>query len=184
MSEALALTTLVTATIPALVCACVGMRHLSSPRALSQALRQPPRLGQSLTQAAALRVARAWGAVEVVTGVSVCLLVFLPFPYYAQLVGLIWLSTVYAGLSTWLVVLWRRFPGATCGCGGNAEPADGPAFVRASVLGSCAAISTLVLLAGPQPDTPQLRWLLLPLAAVTAFIIWNVPSSIRMARAV
>lgn len=169
----------VSAMVPAVACIWAGAQHLRAPGSLATALRQPAALRRVLPFRRARRLARGWGVVETGTGIVVCGVILGPTSTAIQLATLLWMTMVYTGFVLWLLVLMRRVPGATCGCSTYAEPANGPALLRAGVLGGCAAVPLLSQLVGHQFVMPSYGWAFLPAAVSLALLVWLLPFAVR-----
>jgi hypothetical protein len=172
----------IAAATPALVGAWVGTHHARAPMVLAVALRQPSLVGSIVSRSAALTIARFWGVVELCTGALVLTAVLHPWSRSVQVPLLLWLTVMHLGFVTWLTVIGRRVPGATCGCSSDAEPADGAALSRAILLGAFAALPLLVLLGGHQSVLSTSQWTTMPVAGAFAALVYFLPSSIRMMR--
>jgi len=182
VGEAFALVRAVIVLVPAAACVWAGVRHVVDPGGLGVALRQPPILRRALTTAAARNVSRAWGVVEIGTGMAVYMMLLGPFSTQARLGVFVWLTTMHAGFVLWIAALWRGVSGATCGCGAHNEPADGPALLRACLFGMCAAVALLMLLADQQPIMLPYGWMATLMAATLALLLWILPDSMRAAK--
>lgn len=129
----------VAAMLPAMACVWAGMRHVVAPQGLAAAIQQVGFL-RTLPSKMVHWAARAWGMIEMSSGLAVAaLLLSQSAPRAVRFGSLIWLTMMCTIFTIWVALLWRLMPGSICGCTSYAEPADGLAFARSLVLTASAA---------------------------------------------
>lgn len=85
---------------------------------------------------------------------------------------------LYGGYTAFALVLWRRRPGAPCGCTVRDEPVSGWTVVRAAVLASVAGALLATGVASPE-RTWSTGGAAVVVGPVLGLLLWQLPAAMR-----